>query len=360
MQYPLDFLDGFDKTLLFWMGRYMHSKLNSLSNRQVKDPDILAHIIGRLRTGADDIEEMSRLAKEARNAGLIGINTYYKPLEKLYHYLNRLGLASMKEIDEELISDFLASATASLSDATKKNYRIAMINFFGYIDKQNGEDDGTSHRYGIELKNWGGLSGKSGTKLPSFMQEREVEKFLDAIDNFPFQKAIAVRNRLLIKIILFTGIRVSEALNLKVKDMIYENGIYMIRITGKGNKARVVMIKASHIDKYLNEWLAIRSCEKELLFCNKKGTPLTQAYISRIVEKILMSVGIRKEKNGAHMLRHTFATMLYLKKKDLVLVQEALGHASLDTSRIYTHFDKERLKEAAGVMDEIASKTKER
>jgi integrase/recombinase XerD len=54
------------------------------------------------------------------------------------------------------------------------------------------------------------------------------------------------------------------------------------------------------------------------------------------------------------MLRHTFATMLYLKKKDLVLVQEALGHASLDTSRIYTHFDKERLKEAAGVMDEIA------
>ncbi|WP_456452951.1 tyrosine-type recombinase/integrase [Hydrogenimonas sp.] len=354
MRYPLDFENSFDKTLLFWMSRYLHSKLNSLSNRQVKDPQALARVIARLRTGVDSVDTLSHLAKEARNAGLIGINTYYKPLEKLYGYLTALGLASMKEIDEELVSDFLASATAGLSDATKKNYRIAMINFFGYIDKQNGDDDGTAHRYGIELKNWGGLRGKSGTKLPAYMQEHEVERFLEAIETHPFRADVAARNRLLIKLILFTGIRVGEALQLKVKDLIPEGNVYLIRIVGKGNKARMVMIKQSHIIKYLQEWLLLRDCEKELLFCNKKGTPLTQAYVSRIVEKILMQAGIRKEKNGAHMLRHTFATMLYLKKKDLVLVQEALGHASLDTSRIYTHFDKERLKEAAGVMDEIA------
>ncbi|RUM44937.1 MAG: integrase [Hydrogenimonas sp.] len=354
MRYPLDFEDQFEKTLLFWMSRYMHSKLNSLSNRQVKDPQMLARIIANLRTGVDSIETLSRLAKEARNAGLIGIGTYYKPLEKLYRYLAELGLASMKEIDEELISDFLASATAQLSDATKKNYRIAMINFFGYIDKQNSDENGQTHRYGIELKNWGGLAGKSGTKLPSYMQEHEVEQFLEAVDNYPFQRAVAARNRLLIKLILFTGIRVGEALRLKTKDLIHEGDIYLIRITGKGNKARVVIIKAAHIDKYLKEWMSISCCEGDWLFCNKKGTPLTQAYVSRIVEKILMYAGIRKEKNGAHMLRHTFATMLYLKKKDLVLVQEALGHASLDTSRIYTHFDKDRLKEAASVMDDIA------
>ena len=354
MRYPLDMENRFDKTLLFWIGRYLHTKLNSLSNRQVKDPAKLAKVITALRTGADSIDALSRLAKEARNAGLIGINTYYKPLEKLYYYLTELGLASMKEIDEELISDFLASATAGLSDATKKNYRIAMINFFGYIDKQNGEEDGTAHHFGIELKNWGGLRGKSGTKLPAYMQESEVERFLEAIERHPFRADVAARNRLLIKLILFTGIRVGEALQLTTKDLIPEGDVYLIRITGKGNKARVVMIKRVHIDKYLKEWLAVAPCRGELLFCNKKGTPLTQAYVSRIVERILMDAGIRKEKNGAHMLRHTFATMLYLKKKDLVLVQEALGHASLDTSRIYTHFDKERLKEAAGVMDEIA------
>ena len=354
MRYPLDFESSFDKTLLFWIGRYMHSKLNSLSNRQVKDPQALARVIGRLRRGVDSIDTLSRLAKEARNAGLIGINTYYKPLEKLYGYLTAMGMASMKEIDEETISDFLASATAGLSDATKKNYRTAMINFFGYIDKQNGEEDGSAHHYGIELKNWGGLAGRRGTKLPAYMQESEVERFIEAIETYPFQSAVAARNRLLIKLILFTGIRVGEALQLKVKDLIPDGDVYLVRVVGKGNKARVVMIRQSHIKKYLTEWLKMRHCEGEWLFCNKKGTPLTQAYVSRIVEKILMQAGIRKEKNGAHMLRHTFATMLYLKKKDLVLVQEALGHASLDTSRIYTHFDKERLKEAASVMDEIA------
>ena len=113
------------------------------------------------------------------------------------------------------------------------------------------------------------------------------------------------------------------------------------------------MIKSKHIKKDLDEWLTLKDCKNNLLFCNKKGTALTQAYVSRTVEKILLSAGIRKEKNGAHMLRHTFATLLYLKSKDLVLVQEALGHASLDTSRIYTHFDKDKLYKAASIMDDI-------
>ena len=91
-----------------------------------------------------------------------------------------------------------------------------------------------------------------------------------------------------------------------------------------------------------------------LLFVNKKGTPLTQSYVSRIVEQLLFRAGIRKQKNGAHMLRHTFATLLYKKQKDLVLVQEALGHANLNTSRIYTHFDNDKLKLAAQVAKELS------
>ena len=103
------------------------------------------------------------------------------------------------------------------------------------------------------------------------------------------------------------------------------------------------MIKESIIKRDLDDWLQIRCCENNLLFCNQKGTPLSQAYMYTTVEKILLEAGIRKEKNGNHMLRHTFATLLYQKSKDLILVQESLGHADINTSRIYTHFDKSKL-----------------
>ncbi len=89
------------------------------------------------------------------------------------------GPKSFTEIDEELLSDFLITETSKFSDTTKKNYRIALITFFSYLDKQSEESNGFSHRFGIELKNWGGLSGQSGTKLPSFMQKDEVNRFIE-------------------------------------------------------------------------------------------------------------------------------------------------------------------------------------
>ncbi len=343
MRYELDFKNDFNSTLLFWIERFIRNKLTTLSNRQVLDKQKLAFIIQQLVKGTKSIKELNIIVKDARNLGLAGINTYFNPLLKLYNFMVDLGLASMKEIDEELLSDFLASQTSSLSDASKKNHRIALLSFFSYIDKQNENIDGSSYLFKIELRNWGGLSGKSGTKLPSFMNKTEIDRFLNAIDNFEFTDNIGYRNRLILKIIIYTGIRVSEILNLKIKEIYKEDNVYILQIRGKGNKPRVVMIKSSIIENELKNWLDIRVCNNDLLVCNQKGNRLTQAYVSRIVENILISAGIRKEKNGAHMLRHSFATLLYQKHHDLILVQEALGHADINTSRIYTHFDKERL-----------------
>jgi integrase/recombinase XerD len=294
------------------------------------------------------MDQLITLTKDVRNLGLSGINTYFNPLKKLYYYIDDLTLTSLKQIDEDMLSDFLATNTINLSDASKKNHRVAMTSFFKYIDKQNyANPDDTKeqngYQFNIELKNWGGLSGKSGTKLPSFLNEDEIKRFLDAIDNFKFTPKIASRNRAVIKLILYTGIRVSEAINLLKKDIYLDGELYVLQIKGKGNKPRVVMIKASIIKSDLEETQLTCPCNENYLFCNKFGNPLTQSYISRTVENILISAGIRKEKNGAHMLRHSFATMLYLKHKDLILVQEALGHADINTSRIYTHFDKDKL-----------------
>jgi len=349
MRYKLDFKNNFNDTILFWIERFVRNKLTSLSNRQVNDKEKLAFIIQQLVKGTKSIEDLEFLVKDARNIGLAGINTYFNPLLKLYNYTTNIGLSSMKEIDEELLSDFLASQTSSLSDASKKNHRIALLSLFSYIDKQNENEDESSYLFKIELKNWGGLRGKSGTKLPSFMNQDEVNRFLEAIDKYEFTDNTAYRNRLIIKIILYTGIRVNEMLNLKIKDISNENDVYMLQIRGKGNKPRVVMIKKDIIENDLQNWLNMRVCNSDILVCNQKGDRLTQAYVSRIVENILISAGIRKEKNGAHMLRHSFATMLYSKHHDLILVQEALGHTDINTSRIYTHFDKERLKKTTEI-----------
>ncbi|WP_321315674.1 tyrosine-type recombinase/integrase [Halarcobacter sp.] len=350
MRYNLDFCDTFDKTYCFWLALFVRNKLTTLSNTQVLDKDTFADILQVLIRGEKNIDELKVLVKKARNIGLSGINTYFNPLVKLYDFLKTFGPASMKEIDEELLIDFLASYTAGLSDASKKNHRIALLNFFSYIDKQNENVDGSSYQFKIELKNWAGLGGKSGMKLPSHMNKDEINRFLEAIDNYEFSIETAYRNRLILKIIIYTGIRVSEMLNLRTKDIFREDDVYILQVRGKGNKPRVVMIKAKIIENDLQNWLSIRTCE-DLLVCNKKGNRLTQAYVSRIVENILISAGIRKEKNGAHMLRHSFATLLYQKHHDLILVQEALGHADINTSRIYTHFDRERLKATTNLLD---------
>ncbi|EPP1573580.1 tyrosine-type recombinase/integrase [Campylobacter lari] len=355
MKYPLDCEENFEKSFLFWLCRYVKFKLNSLSNKELKDPQALAVVNLALSKGVKNIQELDAYVKKARNAGLSGVNTYFNPLKKLYEYLLFYKLYSLKQIDEELLVEILASISASLSDASKKNYRIAVINFFAFLDKQN-EEDQKAHIFDINLKNWAGVSGSKGVKLPEYMSEDEVSKFLDAIDNTDF-KSNTIRNRLIIKIIIFTGIRVSEAINIKLKDISEENDLYIIRIRAKGNKYRVVMIKKELIKHLLKDVrVNYLSCDG-LLFVNRNGKALTQAYVSRIVEQILFKAGIRKQKNGAHMLRHTFATLLYKKQKDLVLVQEALGHASLNTSRIYTHFDNEKLKLAAEVAKKLHDRT---
>lgn len=355
MKYPLDCEENFEKSFLFWLCRYVKFKLNSLSNKELKDPQALAVVNLALSKGVKNIQELDAYVKKARNAGLSGVNTYFNPLKKLYEYLLFYKLYSLKQIDEELLVEILASISASLSDASKKNYRIAVINFFAFLDKQN-EEDQKAHIFDINLKNWAGVSGSKGVKLPEYMSEDEVSKFLDAIDNTDF-KSNTIRNRLIIKIIIFTGIRVSEAINIKLKDINEENDLYIIRIRAKGNKYRVVMIKKELIEHLLKDVrVNYLSCDG-LLFVNRNGKALTQAYVSRIVEQILFKAGIRKQKNGAHMLRHTFATLLYKKQKDLVLVQEALGHASLNTSRIYTHFDNEKLKLAAEVAKKLHDRT---
>ncbi len=354
MKHPLEELKDPAENLLLWIGRFLRYKCTSLSNSQVKDQNKVFECLNELNQ-ACSASHLEKICKKARNAGLLGINTYALPLLKFYKYTKKISLKSLKSIDEVLLAEFLSVYTGGLSLATKKNYRIALLGLFSYIDKQNQDENEKSYIYNITLKNISGVNQSAGNKLPTHLNNEELEKFLEGIDKIEMSAKVRARNRLLIKIIVFTGMRSNEALQLKIKDFTLENGCYTILIKGKGDKYRAVMLKAFHIESLLKEWLIERELypvKNDLLFCNQKGSALTQAYLYKQVERIINFAGLRREKNGAHMLRHSFATLLYQKRHDLILVQEALGHASLNTSRIYTHFDKQRLEEAASIWEE--------
>ncbi len=354
MKHPLEELKDPIENLLLWIRRFLRYKCTSLSNSQVKDQNKVFECLNELNQ-ACSANHLEKICKKARNAGLLGINTYALPLLKFYEYTKKISLKSLKSIDEVLLAEFLSVYTGGLSLATKKNYRIALLGLFSYIDKQNQDENEKSYIYNITLKNISGVNQSTGNKLPTHLNNEELEKFLEGIDKIEMSAKVRARNRLLIKIIVFTGMRSNEALQLKIKDFTLENGCYTILIKGKGDKYRAVMLKAFHIESLLKEWLMERELypvKNDLLFCNQKGSALTQAYLYKQVERIINFAGLRREKNGAHMLRHSFATLLYQKRHDLILVQEALGHASLNTSRIYTHFDKQRLEEAASIWEE--------
>ncbi len=354
MKHPLEELKDPTENLLLWIGRFLRYKCTSLSNSQVKDQNKVFECLNELNQACSS-SQLEKVCKKARNVGLLGINTYALPLLKFYEYAQKLSLKSLKSIDEVMLAEFLSIYTGGLSLATKKNYRIALLGLFSYIDKQNQDENEKSYIYNITLKNISGVNQSAGNKLPTHLNNEELEKFLEGIDKIEMSAKVRARNRLLIKIIVFTGMRSNEALQLKIKDFTLENGCYTILIKGKGDKYRAVMLKAFHIESLLKEWLMERELypvKNDLLFCNQKGMALTQAYLYKQVERIINFAGLRREKNGAHMLRHSFATLLYQKRHDLILVQEALGHASLNTSRIYTHFDKQRLEEAASIWEE--------
>ncbi|WP_367686775.1 tyrosine recombinase XerH [Helicobacter pylori] len=354
MKHPLEELKDPTENLLLWIGRFLRYKCTSLSNSQVKDQNKVFECLNELNQACSS-SQLEKVCKKARSAGLLGINTYALPLLKFYEYTKKISLNSLKSIDEVMLAEFLSVYTGGLSLATKKNYRIALLGLFSYIDKQNQDENEKSYIYNITLKNISGVNQSAGNKLPTHLNNEELEKFLEGIDKIEMSAKVRARNRLLIKIIVFTGMRSNEALQLKIKDFTLENGCYTILIKGKGDKYRAVMLKAFHIESLLKEWLIERELypvKNDLLFCNQKGSALTQAYLYKQVERIINFAGLRREKNGAHMLRHSFATLLYQKRHDLILVQEALGHASLNTSRIYTHFDKQRLEEAASIWEE--------
>jgi integrase/recombinase XerD len=360
MKMLLDCGSEISQSLLIWSSNFLRNKINQVSNRTVIDRAKLANVQQNLQIGADSVEMLSIYLKDARSAGMESINVYSQPILKFNIYITSLNLQYMQEIDQDLIYDFLTIATSSLADATKRNYKVALTGLFEYINKANiiNETSDVGYRYELEINKWGGKSLNNSKKAPDYLSCEELTLFLNSIEEYPYTEPYSFRNRLMIKIAIYTGLRISEVLSLRVKDVTLEDELYYFKTITKGNKERIVGVKYNKLAADYNVWIKVaKRKHKDLLFVSLKNTnnttKLSQPYVHNLVSGLLRYCGLTKTKEGAHMLRHTFATLLYRKTKDIVLVQEALDHASLNTTKIYTHLDVDRIKKVSELFDDV-------
>jgi integrase/recombinase XerD len=179
--------------------------------------------------------------------------------------------------------------------------------------------------------------------LPETLNELQVEQFLETIDT---KAAHGLRDRAIIELLYASGLRISELANARLENFNFEERI--VRVTGKGNKTRLVPVgrKACEaLAAYLSAErpTLVKSRSGSEIFLSERGTKLTTARIWQIVKKHGQRAGLEKNVYP-HLLRHSFATHLLGNGADLRIIQEMLGHADISTTQVYTHVDQQRLK----------------
>ena len=188
------------------------------------------------------------------------------------------------------------------------------------------------------------VTPKLGKKIPIVLSFQEVEEIFAEID---MSTPHGQRDRAILETLYACGLRVSEAVNLKITDLFFDIGI--IRIVGKGTKERLIPIGSDAV-KFINLYIQyIRSQMKvihddDILFLNRRGRKLTRVYIFTMV-KNLVALTTSQKNISPHTFRHSFATHLIEGGADLRVVQELLGHESIITTEIYTHLDTSYLRE---------------
>jgi integrase/recombinase XerD len=188
-------------------------------------------------------------------------------------------------------------------------------------------------------------SPKLGRKLPDTLDITEIDKIFEAIDH---SRPEGMRNRAMLETLYSSGLRVSELINLKIPNIHFEIGF--LRILGKGNKERLVPIGRQAL-KYINMYreevrvhLDIATGHEAFLFLNRRGKQLSRQMVFMNIKDFVIKAGINKTVSP-HTFRHSFATHLIEGGADLRAVQEMLGHESITTTEIYTHLDRDYLKQ---------------
>lgn len=190
--------------------------------------------------------------------------------------------------------------------------------------------------------------------LPKFLKNEELDKIFSVCN---FNNPTEERDTLIIELLYATGVRVSELVNIKIKDINRKEKL--IKVLGKGNKERIVIYN-NHTKKALDTYLKdgynyFNKKSSEYLILNKNGNKLSERYIREIINKKVSQASL-DIKISPHTLRHTFATDILENGMDLMTVKELLGHESLNTTSIYTHITNEQIKKTYNLAHPRAKK----
>ena len=281
------------------------------------------------------VKAYMRYLKLERNLSQNTIEAYRNDLRWLLAYVNYHGL-KVETVKLEDLDNFSASlhdqritprSQARILSGVRSFFKFLLLD--GFIDA-----DPTELLVSPHVRN----------ALPDVLSTAEVDRLEASID---LSKWEGQRNRAIIEVLFSCGLRVSELVNLKLSNLYVEEKF--VRVTGKGDKERLVPISSRALDE-LNAWFADRNAmcikpgEEDYVFLNRRGVHLTRTMILIMIKRQAVAAGITKT-ISPHTLRHSFATALLEGGADLIAIQAMMGHEDIATTEIYTHIDTSSLRE---------------
>lgn len=282
------------------------------------------------------LTEFMHYLQVERRLSPASVDAYRRDIRRYLHFLASQGLTSSEAVRPKLVTAHLLSLRQrGLCPSSVARSFSAIRSFHRFLVSEGlAERDSTEHLHAPRL--W--------KKLPSVLHQSEVERLLQQPD---LSTPAGIRDRAMLELMYASGLRVSELLALRTSNLLLE--IHFIRVLGKGLRERVVPVgreAVGWVERYLRE---VRprlagGASGETIFLNLRGKQLSRMGFWKILKKYVEIANLKKPVSP-HTLRHSFATHLLEGGADLRAVQEMLGHADISTTQIYTHVDREYLKE---------------
>lgn len=283
------------------------------------------------------LQEYLAYLKLERNLSEQSVSSYSSDINKFLNYIEDQNVTDLNSVKTKLITEYFeVMRDLGISSSSTSRYLSAVKGFFKYLSSQE-----YIEKDPVEI-----LSTRiTERKLPSVLSFLEIEELLQSPN---VKEKFGLRDKAMLELFYSSGLRVSELINLKISDLYFSDGV--IRVLGKGSKQRIIPIGSSAV-KWIREYMKTlrpllekKMKSENIIFLNNRGTKLSRMGVWKIVDKYVKAAKIEKEFHP-HTFRHSFATHLLEGGADLRAVQEMLGHADISTTQIYTHIDREFVKQ---------------